>query len=178
MYSPDRYVQAMRFAAERHKAQKEPGHDLPYLVHVVSVAAEVIAALPTTKLADPDLAVTCALLHDTVEDTDTTLDEIAELFGPAVAAGVSALTKNEQLPTKKDQMADSLRRIREQPPEIAVVKLADRITNLSTPPHYWPKEKCGTYREEGILIADTLGYASPTLDARLRARAEAYKAFC
>jgi guanosine-3',5'-bis(diphosphate) 3'-pyrophosphohydrolase len=178
MYSPDRYVQAMRFAAERHKAQKEPGHDLPYLVHVVSVAAEVIAALPTTKLADPDLAVTCALLHDTVEDTDTNLDEIAELFGPAVAAGVSALTKNEQLPTKKDQMADSLRRIREQPPEIAVVKLADRITNLSTPPHYWTKEKCGTYREEGILIADTLGYASATLDARLRARAEAYKAFC
>jgi (p)ppGpp synthase/HD superfamily hydrolase len=178
MYSPDRYVQVMRFAAERHKAQKEPGSDLPYLVHIVSVAAEVIAALPTTKLANPDLAVACALLHDTVEDTDTTLDEIAELFGPAVAAGVSALTKNEQLPTKKEQMADSLRRIREQPPEIAVVKLADRITNLSTPPHYWTKEKCGTYREEGILIADTLGYASATLDARLRARAEAYKAFC
>lgn len=184
MYSPDRYVQAMRFAAERHKAQKEPGHDLPYLVHVVSVAAEVIAALPTTTLANPDLAVTCALLHDTVEDTATTLDEIAELFGPAVAAGVSALTKNEALTidgraaTKREQMTDSLRRIREQPPEIAVVKLADRITNLSTPPHYWTKEKCGTYREEGLLIADTLGHASATLDARLRARAEAYKTHC
>jgi (p)ppGpp synthase/HD superfamily hydrolase len=174
----------MRFAAERHMAQKEPGSELPYLVHVVSVTAEVIAALPATKLADPDLAVLCALLHDTVEDTKTTLEEIGAKFGPAVAAGVSALTKNEQLTidgrpaTKPEQMADSLRRIREQPPEIAVVKLADRITNLSEPPHYWSKEKCGTYRQEGILIADTLGHASATLDARLRARAEAYKAFC
>ncbi|HTL33767.1 MAG TPA: HD domain-containing protein [Kofleriaceae bacterium] len=177
MYSPDRYVAAMRFAAERHNAQKVPGSDLPYLVHVVSVAAEVIAALPTTKLADNDLAVTCALLHDTVEDTATTLDEIRAAFGDAVAAGVSALSKNGALP-KAEQMADSLRRIREQPPEIAVVKLADRITNLATPPAKWTKEKCATYRQEGLLIADTLGYASATLDARLRARAEVYKAHC
>ncbi|HUS29322.1 MAG TPA: HD domain-containing protein [Kofleriaceae bacterium] len=184
MYSPDRYVAAMRFAAERHLAQKEPGSELPYLVHIVSVAAEVIAALPTTTLADPDLAVTCALLHDTVEDTATTLDEVTAKFGAAVAAGVSALSKNDALlvdgrtATKREKMLDSLRRIREQPTEIAVVKLADRITNLSEPPHYWPPEKRAAYREEGLLIADTLGYASATLDARLRARAEAYKAFC
>src|SRR3954451_7715140 len=112
MFSPDRYVEIMRFAATAHNAQKEPGHDLPYLVHVVSVASEVIAALPTTKLAHPDLAVTCALLHDTVEDTPTTLDEIREMWGADVAAGVAALTKNEKLATKQEQTADSLRRIR------------------------------------------------------------------
>jgi len=177
MYTPERYVAAMRFAAERHKTQKVPGSDLPYLVHVVSVAAEVIAALPTTKLGDPDLAVTCALLHDTVEDTQTTIDEIKAAFGDTVAAGVAARSKHGSLP-KGEQMADSLRRIREQPPEIAVVKLADRITNLATPPHHWTKDKCGSYRQEGLLIADTLGYASATLDARLRARVEAYKAHC
>lgn len=127
MYSPDRYVEAMRFAAGKHIAQKEPGSDLPYLVHIVSVTAEVIAALPTTKLANPDVAVLCALLHDTVEDTPTSLEEITEKFGADV--GVSALTKNEKLP-KAEQMADSLRRIREQPPEIAVVKLADRLRVL------------------------------------------------
>jgi (p)ppGpp synthase/HD superfamily hydrolase len=177
MFSPDRYVETMRFAATRHRAQKEPGHDLPYLVHVVSVAAEVIAALPLTPLADPELAVTCALLHDTVEDTDTTLDELAAKFGPAVAAGVAALTKDHTLP-KPEQMPDSLRRIREQPPEIAVVKLADRITNLSTPPHYWTKEKCAAYRAEATAIADALGHASAALDARLRARIAAYAAHC
>ena len=177
MYSPDRYVEAMRFAAAKHNGQKEPGHDLPYLVHLVSVAAEVIAALPTTRLANPDLAVVCALLHDTVEDTPTPLDEVAAKFGNDVAAGVSALTKNDKLP-KPEQMPDSLRRIREQPPEIAVVKLADRITNLSEPPHYWTPEKRVKYREEAIVIADTLGYASQTLDARIRARIERYKSFC
>ena len=177
MFSPDRYVAAMRFAAARHATQKEPGHDLPYLVHVVSVAAEVIAALPVTPLGDPDLAVTCALLHDTVEDTATTLDELAGTFGPAVAAGVAALTKNSALP-KPEQMPDSLRRIRAQPPEIAVVKLADRITNLSAPPHYWTRPKCAAYRAEAVAIADALGHASAALDARMRARIEAYAAYC
>ena len=179
MFSPDRYVDAMRFAAAAHNAQKEPGSDLPYLVHVVSVAAEVIAALPTLPDIDADLAVTCALLHDTVEDTPVTLDEIRARYGDAVAAGVSALTKDTQkFSQKADQMADSLRRIVEQPREIAIVKLADRITNMSAPPHYWSKDKCAAYRVEAGLIADTLGHASPVLEARLRARMAAYLRHC
>jgi (p)ppGpp synthase/HD superfamily hydrolase len=175
MFSPERYVEVMRFAAAKHNAQKEPGHDLPYLVHVVSVAAEVIAVLEPG--IDADLAVTCALLHDTVEDTETPLGEIRERYGDKVAAGVSALTKNADLP-KPEQMPDSLRRINEQPREIAMVKLADRITNLSAPPHYWSKEKCAAYREEAGRIADALGHANAKLEARLRARMEAYRAYC
>jgi (p)ppGpp synthase/HD superfamily hydrolase len=136
MYSADRYVRALHFAADRHRDQRLPGHDLPYLVHLVSVAAEVIAVLPAAGLRDPDLAVTCALLHDVVEDTETRLDEVAARFGPAVAAGVAALTKDPTLP-KAEQMADSLRRIRAQPAEIAAVKLADRTTNLAPPPAHW-----------------------------------------
>lgn len=177
MYSPDRYVAAMRYAAAKHDAQKEPGHDLPYLVHVVSVAAEVIASLPAAGLADPDLAVTCALLHDTVEDTGTPLEEIRERFGAAVAAGVAALSKNPDLP-KGDQMADSLRRILEQPPEIAAVKLADRTINMNEPPHYWSKEKRNAYRAEAGVIADTLGARCPALEARLRSKIASYAAFC
>ena len=178
MFSPDRYVDAMRFAAAAHHAQKVPGHDLPYLVHVVSVAAEVIAVLPHHPEIDADLAVTCALLHDTVEDTPITAGELAARYGDAVAAGVQALSKDEQLPTKQEQMADSLRRIQEQPREIAIVKLADRITNMSSPPHAWSKDKCTAYRKEALLIADTLGAASIALDARLRGRIEAYQRYC
>jgi len=177
MFTPDRYVDAMRFAAAAHHAQKEQGSDLPYLVHVVSVAVEVIAALPTLLDVDADLAVACALLHDTVEDTPVTLDEIRARFGDVVADGVGALTKNQQLP-KAEQMADSLRRIKEQPREIAVVKLADRITNMSEPPHFWTRDKRMAYRAEATLIANELGYASPELEARLRARIAAYATFC
>ncbi|HEY5920644.1 MAG TPA: HD domain-containing protein [Kofleriaceae bacterium] len=176
MFSPDRYVDAMRFAAVAHLAQQEPGQNLPYLVHVVSVAAEVIAALPVLHGIDIDLAVTSALLHDTVEDTQVTLDEIRARYGDAVASGVAALTKNQTLGAQA--MADSLRRITEQPREIAIVKLADRITNMSSPPSYWNKAKRESYRVEAGLIADTLGYASPELEARLRARIAAYAAFC
>ncbi len=177
MFSADRYVEAMRFAAAKHADQTEPGHDLPYLVHVVSVAAEVIAVLPAAGLAEPDLAVTCALLHDTVEDTGTSVEELHDRFGAAVAAGVAALTKNSALP-KPEQMPDSLRRILEQPAEIATVKLADRITNMAAPPRSWSKEKRASYREEARAIADALGAACPALDARLRARIEAYAAYC
>lgn len=178
MFSPDRYVDAMRFAAAAHNQQKEPGHELPYLVHVVSVTAEVIHILPAHPEVNADLAVTCALLHDTVEDTKVTLDEIRARYGDAVANGVAALTKNDKLETKSEQMADSLRRIKEQPREIAIVKLADRITNLSSPPAHWSKEKCAAYRLEAGLIADTLGYACPALEARLRSRIAEYVRYC
>jgi (p)ppGpp synthase/HD superfamily hydrolase len=170
-FSPDRYVAALRFAADRHRSQLVPGTDLPYLVHVVTVAAETIAALG--GIAEPDLAVQCALLHDTIEDTGTHRDEIRAAFGDAVAAGVAALSKDPALP-KPEQMADSLRRIRAQPREVWMVKLADRITNLDTPPAHWPADKRRAYRDEAIVIADALGAASSGLESRIRMRIASY----
>jgi (p)ppGpp synthase/HD superfamily hydrolase len=175
MYSPDRYVAALRLAASKHHAQKVPGTDLPYVVHVVSVASEVIAALAPG--IDGDLAVTCALLHDTIEDTGTSYEEIAAAFGAGVADGVRALSKDDRV-AKAERMADSLRRIREQPREIWMVKLADRITNLAPPPAHWTAEKCAGYRQEAIEIADALGSANALLDARIRGRIAAYQAHC
>lgn len=177
MFAPDRYVAALRFAAERHDGQLVTDTRLPYLLHVASVAGEVIAALPATPGADPDLAVACALLHDTVEDTPTTLDEIEARFGAAVAVGVGALTKDASL-AKELRMADSLRRIRACPGAVWMVKLADRITNLAPPPRSWPLDKRRAYRDEARAIADALGEACPVLDARLRARIESYAAYC
>ena len=170
MYSPDRYVAALQFAAKRHGTQKVPGSDLPYVVHLVSVANEVIAAGPA---ADADLAVQCALLHDTIEDAGVTFGEIEAAFGAAVAHGVQALSKDPALP-KSEQMADSLRRIRAQPHAVWMVKLGDRITNLQPPPAYWTMAKRTTYRDEAIVIADALSGASEALDRRIRAKIAAY----
>jgi (p)ppGpp synthase/HD superfamily hydrolase len=150
-----------------------PRPDVPYVVHVATVAAEVIAALEVEPLPDPDLAVTCALLHDTIEDTATTRADVAAAFGDAVADGVLALSKNGSLP-KPEQMADSLRRIRAQPREVWAVKLADRIANLAEPPAYWNTDKRRAYRAEAYAIADALGDAHAYLDARLRSRADGY----
>jgi (p)ppGpp synthase/HD superfamily hydrolase len=182
LFSPDRYVLALQFAAVRHAGQIVPGSELPYLVHLTSVAAELIAGLDSDRalVTDPDLAVQCALLHDTLEDTAHSHEaraalraDLAARFGAAVADGVAALSKDDRLP-KADRMTDSLRRIRTQPREVWMVKLADRITNLAPPPAHWSRDKRTAYRAEAITIADGLADASPALHARLRARIDGY----
>lgn len=172
-WSPDLYLRAARFAARAHHGQRLPGSELPYLLHACQVASEVQAALAAEPAERPDLAVACALLHDVLEDTKVGRAEIAAAFGEAVAAGVEALSKEPSLP-KPEAMADSLRRIRTQPREVWLVKLADRIVNLEPPPHYWTPEKIEAYRAEAEVIAAALSPASPYLTARLRARIAGY----
>lgn len=174
-FSQDLFRRALAFAAEAHAGQKMPGSSMPYLVHVTTVAMEVVAAARVDPF-DADLAIACALLHDVLEDTKTGPDAIEARFGARVLAGVRALTKDAALP-KADQMADSLARIAAQPREIGAVKLADRITNLAEPPHYWSRDKRAAYREEARAILAALAGASSPLAARLAAKIEAYGAF-
>ena len=77
---------------------------------------------------------------------------------------------------KPAQIADSLRRILEQPHAVWAVKLADRITNLAPPPSKWDRAKCERYQAEAQQILDTLGAGCPPLADRLRARIAAYPA--
>jgi (p)ppGpp synthase/HD superfamily hydrolase len=173
-WTQDAYVKALNFASDWHKGQLVPGTERPYDTHLAKVTMEVIAALPHHPEANGELAVTCALLHDVVEDTDADAPLIANTFGQTVANGVMALSKNHDLP-KADQMKDSLQRIAQQPPEIAMVKLADRITNLAPPPTHWSSEKRAAYRQEAIVILDRLGHASGYLARRLQAKIDTYR---
>jgi (p)ppGpp synthase/HD superfamily hydrolase len=145
---------------------------LPYLVHVSSVAMEVIAALQAEPGHDDDLAVTAAPLYDVVEDTSTTVEVVAAALGPR-AAGVSALTESAAL-DKPAAMTDTLARILKQPLEIAIVKLGDRVINLAPPPPRWSAPKVAAYRAEAQTILDALGAASPFLSARLAERSRTY----
>lgn len=174
-WSQEKYLAAWLFAAEAHGAQRVPGTSLPYVVHVGAVAMEVTAALAQgSRVNDPDLAVQCALLHDVIEDTSVTFDEVADHFGQAVAAGVSALSKDGRLPTKTEQMADSLHRIQQQPYEVWMVKLADRTVNLQPPPPHWNAAKIAAYREEARTILAVLGAADVYLAQRLAEKIEVY----
>jgi (p)ppGpp synthase/HD superfamily hydrolase len=171
MWSPDKYLLALRFAVERHQGQVMPGSGFPYVTHLAMVAGEVCCAVARESVSDPDLTVQCALLHDTLEDTQTSFAEVEQAFGSAVAAGVLALTKNGDLP-KAERMGDSLRRIREQPREVWMVKLADRITNLQPPPASWTAEKRRAYLEEAREIHSALAAASNVLGDRLLLKLE------
>jgi len=175
-WSQEAYLKAFRFAATAHKGQSVSGTDFPYLAHVVMVAMEVIAALTVEHSQDGNLAVQCALLHDVIEDTGTTFQQVKEEFGQNVAQGVLALSKDARL-GDHHQLADSLKRILAEPKEIWMVKLADRITNLQPPPRHWTLEKKTTYREEAKEILEKLGSASPLLARRLMEKIDTYRSY-
>ena len=103
-------------------------------------------------------------------------DCLKELFGRAVADGVQSLTKHDDLPNY-EKMADSLALIRQQPKEIWMVKLADRITNLQPPPKHWTTEKMQSYQMEAQQIYDALHGASPFLAARLQQKIDGYSQY-
>jgi (p)ppGpp synthase/HD superfamily hydrolase len=177
-WAPELCFRAWQFAARAHQGQRVPASELPYVVHVSSVAMEVMSAIAARengeeRVALPDLAVACALLHDVVEDTPVAIADIVREFGAGIAAGVSALTKNAAL-AKQERMDDSLARILQQPHEVWMVKLADRITNLAPPPSHWGVAKIDAYRQEARLIHDALGSACPVLGPRLAAKIAAY----
>lgn len=172
-WSQDRFLDALAFAARSHGGQTVPGTGFPYVTHLTSVAQEVMAALSVEAGRDGALAVTAALLHDVIEDTPTQPAEVEARFGARILAAVLALTKNPELP-KDRRMADSLERILEQPAEVAMVKMADRIVNLAPPPGHWNEAKITAYGAEAKQILEALGPSSPYLANRLGERIAGY----
>ncbi len=121
---------AFRFAAERHKGQKRASGE-PYMVHPVQV---------TRQLAEMQMDMTCletGLLHDVVEDTTATLDEIRKNFGDEVARCVDGVTKlgKLDLASREERQAESVRKMLLAMVEdirVILVKLADRLHNMRT----------------------------------------------
>jgi len=173
-WNQDKYIKAWNYASKAHNGQLVPGSDIAYINHIGLVAMEAMAAIANGGVGNPDLLVQCALLHDSIEDTETTYDDIKSEFGVDVADGVMALSKNSELP-KPERMTDSLARIRLQPKEIWMVKLSDRITNLQPPPKHWEKSKILNYRDEAILILEKLGESNEFLAERLESKISDYE---
>lgn len=180
-WSIDEINHIWQLASKLHDGQKyggaEHGQKVEYLSHIGSVAFEVLNAANHTEGMNVSLAVKCAMLHDTIEDTGISYEKVKSLFGTEVADGVLALTKNEALESKTAQMKDSLERIKKQPKEVWAVKLADRITNLYHPPYYWKDNKKLKYIEEARLILDALGEGNAYLAERLKGKIEGYYEF-
>jgi (p)ppGpp synthase/HD superfamily hydrolase len=172
------YQDAIKFAASKHLEMNQTvkGTKLPYVVHVSNVAMEIFMAALNTSKFDLEFAIPVALLHDTIEDTVTTLEELETLFGNDTALAVLALTKNEELP-KEQQTIDSLKRIKELKREVWAVKLADRITNLQSPPEFWDNQKITDYREESKLILHALRDGNEYLAVRLKEKIEEYSTY-
>jgi guanosine-3',5'-bis(diphosphate) 3'-pyrophosphohydrolase len=170
------YNKALSFAAMKHEGQLLPGSTLPYLTHVTSVAMEVLVAGSHTMNFDLPFAASVALLHDTLEDTETSFSELCETFNEPIAQAVLALTKFSNLP-KEEQIPDSLKRIKLQPNEVWAVKLADRITNLHAPPLDWDYKKRRKYRNDAQMIWEELHTCNFYLSERLKSKIIDYQQF-
>ena len=170
------YQKAYHFAARAHGNQLYPGTQISYIMHLSFVSMEILIAHTYHPIDRPKLAIQCALLHDTLEDTHLDRDALLAEFNSDVVGGVEALSKNLNLP-KSQQMSDSLIRIKACPSEVGMVKLADRISNLQAPPSHWSKEKCRRYHQEASLILDQLGHNHPYLKQRLAAQIEVYRQY-
>ena len=94
MWDQEQYIKAWNFASVAHNQQLVPGINNTYINHIGLVAMEVMSACSQQTIAQPTLAVLCALLHDTIEDTAISYDELVEQFGLEVANGVLSLTKD------------------------------------------------------------------------------------
>ncbi|MBS0198354.1 MAG: bifunctional (p)ppGpp synthetase/guanosine-3',5'-bis(diphosphate) 3'-pyrophosphohydrolase [Planctomycetes bacterium] len=117
--------EAIAFAAWKHRNQVRRDGRTPYVSHVMRVCMTVTQIF---GCADP-VAVCAALLHDTIEDTTTDFDDIADLFGRDVAECVAALTKNMALPDK-DREREYDQRLAKADWRARLVKLADAYDNL------------------------------------------------
>ncbi|HRJ69147.1 MAG TPA: bifunctional (p)ppGpp synthetase/guanosine-3',5'-bis(diphosphate) 3'-pyrophosphohydrolase [Beijerinckiaceae bacterium] len=139
------YVYAMR----AHGHQKRASGD-PYFAHPLEVAALL------TDLKLDDATIVAAMLHDTIEDTDATREEIDRLFGHEIGALVDGLTKIKKLDlvSKRAAQAENLRKLLlaiSDDVRVLLVKLADRLHNMRTL-HYVPPEKRARIAEETLDI--------------------------
>lgn len=180
-WSIDELQDIWQLASNLHDGQKyggqEPDKKVEYINHIGSVTFEMLKAVEIDESLDADLSIKCAVLHDTIEDTELSIEEVEKRFGISVAKGVLALTKQEQDDSIADKMQDSLMRIKQQPKEVWAVKMADRICNLYAPPFYWSDDKKRGYQAEAIIIHSELKEGSAYLANRLWEKIEKYNSF-
>ena len=160
---------ALEFAARKHRDQRRKDIDsTPYINHPISVAREMIE---TAAIDDPD-TLCAALLHDTIEDTDTSADELERLFGKTICELVLEVTDDKSLAkaARKQAQIDHAPMLSR---PARAIKLADKICNLrdvtASPPPDWSLARRQAYFDWARQVIDGLRGDWPQLEARFDA---------
>jgi GTP diphosphokinase / guanosine-3',5'-bis(diphosphate) 3'-diphosphatase len=157
-------LRAASFAAKKHKEQKRKGADgEPYINHTLEVANLL---RNVGGVEDPEI-LTASLLHDTVEDTATTFEEIEKEFGKVVAGLVREVTDDKSLPKAQRKHLQV-----EHAPHLSTgakqIKLADKISNIrdvtANPPDGWDLPRRREYVDWGENVVAGLRGANPELE--------------
>ena len=159
------FIDALAFAADKHRDQRRKDADAsPYINHPIALVRVLSAEGGVTERV-PLLA---ALLHDTIEDTETTEAELAARFGPGVAAVVMEVTDDKALPKarRKELQVEHAPHVSR---DAQLVKLADKICNLrdvaSKPPAHWPLERRREYFDWAARVIAGVRGVHPRLEA-------------
>lgn len=158
-------IAAATFAAHKHRDQRRKGAEAsPYINHPLSVA-DVLA---NEGGVEDLITLVAALLHDTIEDTQTTADEISARFGPETAAVVLEVTDDKHL-EKEERKRRQVLHAAAISSRAQLVKLADKICNLrdlaGSPPRDWSLARRREYFEWARAVVDQMRLASPQLAA-------------
>ncbi len=160
-----RLLAAAHFSADRHRDQRRKGaRGTPYITHPLEVAERIVRV---GGIDDLDVLV-AAILHDTIEDTDTTADEIEDHFGAAVAALVLEVTDNQSL-TSSERKRLEIEHAPHLTPGAKLIKLADKISNVAdtetNPPASWSRQRRRDYLDFAEQIALGCRGINDALDA-------------
>lgn len=155
---------ALAFAAHKHRDQKRKDVEAtPYINHPIAVARLLIE---TGGITDED-TICAALLHDTIEDTETSAEELVQEFGPAISDIVQEVTDDKTLEKHARKQAQV-----DHAPHLSIkaraVKLADKISNLrdvsTSPPHGWSMQRRQEYYDWAKRVIDGLRGHWPELE--------------
>lgn len=170
----EKILDAVVFAADKHRNQfrKDP-KQTPYIIHPIGVASHLITI---GRVKDTEIII-AALLHDTVEDTETTFEEINEIFGPRVASLVEEVTDDKTLPKHIRKMLQ-ISHAPHKSPGAALIKLADKLYNLSDllyfPPPDWTQERVDQYFVWAQTVVDNLPKVNQPLKDAVDATIQKY----
>jgi len=162
--SPADLLVALEFAAHKHRNQRRKDADSsPYINHPIALARLLAVEGGITDTA----TLMAAVLHDTVEDTDTSYEELLEHFGKKVADVVAEVTDDRNLPSER-RKALQIEHAPHMSKRAALVKLADKTCNLRDvahrPPAGWPLARRQQYFDWARAVVDAL----PPVSKKLR----------
>ena len=162
--NPAHLLKAIAFAADKHRRQRRKDADeSPYINHPIAVATVLAVEVNVSDEA----TLLAAVLHDTVEDTQTTFAELEVHFGPDVAGLVRELTDDKSL-AKGDRKRLQVERARDSSPQAKQIKIADKISNVRdikvSPPADWTLERRREYLTWSEQVVAGCRGVNPKLD--------------
>ena len=166
-------LKAAHFAAQKHRDQRRKDRAAsPYINHPLRVA---LLLSDIGKVQDEEI-LAAALLHDTIEDTDTKPADLESLFGTRVLKLVKEVTDNKSLP-KDERKRKQIEHAAEISTDAALIKLGDKISNVidvtDTPPKHWGVKRRREYFDWAEAVVNNLPKINPALEDYFRKVVEA-----